>query len=498
MEKNSLTVVLGNQLFDYKHYKDLSLDFFMCEDHELCTHFKYHKHKIIHFLSSMRIFSEELEKKGKHVFYKKYAEKPHFLKELEGLIQKNKYKIVNIYEIEDKFFEQKLIELFSDLGIKVNYLKSPMFLTSRDEFKQYLKKNKKPFMNSFYILQRKKLGLLMEDDKPIGGQWSYDQENRKKIPKDFKPENFLPPAIHHPVVEEVKKLVDKHFPDHPGESSNYWIPVTRKDSLKWFRDYVKTRFTHFGDFQDALDERSPFLYHSLISPLINIGFITPDEVVEIAIEKVTEKNLANVEGFVRQIIGWREFLRGIYQNFDEMEQKSNFFEHKNKLTKHWYDGTTGVAPLDYAIKKAQTWGYCHHIERLMVIGNIMLLLEVHPQEVYRWFMEMFVDSSDWVMGPNVFGMSQFSDGGLFATKPYICSSNYLLKMSHYKKDPEWTDGLDGLYWMFIDKNRKFFEKNPRLGMMVKLFDKMPKEKRVELFKKAEKLKSKIVKTPKNN
>jgi deoxyribodipyrimidine photolyase-related protein len=311
-------------------------------------------------------------------------------------------------------------------------------------------------------------------------------------------ENFLPPKIKHPIVEEVKKLVDKHFPLHPGETSNYWIPVTRKDSLTWFKQYMKERFDHFGDYQDALDERSPFLYHSLISPLINIGFLTPDEVVEIATEKVSENNLSNVEGFVRQIIGWREFLRGIYQNFDEREQTSNFFQHQNKLTNHWYQGTTGIPPLDYAIKKAQTWGYCHHIERLMVIGNIMLLLEVHPQEVYRWFMEMFVDSSDWVMGPNVFGMSQFSDGGLFATKPYICSSNYLLKMSHYKKDPEWTEGLDGLYWMFIDKNRKFFEKNPRLGMMVKLLDKMPKEKRVELFKQAEKLKSKIVKTPKNN
>ena len=465
----------------------------MCEDHELCTHFKYHKHKIIHFLASMRLFSEELEKKDKKVFYKKYAEKPHFLKELENLIKKNKYQSINLYEVEDKFFEEKLFNLFSDLGLKVNYLQTPMFLTSRDEFKTYLKKDKKPFLNSFYILQRKKLNLLMKNGKPLGDQWNYDQENRKKIPKSFEPENFLPPAIKHPIVEDVKQLVDKYFKDHPGSTDNYWIPVSRKESLKWYQDYLKKRFGHFGEFQDALDERSPFLYHSLISPLMNIGFLTPDEVVELAVEQLNAKNLANIEGFVRQVIGWREFLRGIYQNFDEQEQKSNFFHHEKKLNKHWYSGTTGIPPLDFAIKKADTWGYCHHIERLMVIGNLMLLLEVHPQEVYRWFMEMFVDSSDWVMGPNVFGMSQFSDGGLFATKPYICSSNYLLKMSHYKKDPEWTDAVDGLYWMFIDKNRTFFGKNPRLSMMVNLLDKMSEEKRKDLFEKATKLKSRLTK-----
>ena len=171
----------------------------------------------------------------------------------------------------------------------------------------------------------------------------------------------------------------------------------------------------------------------------------------------------SLEGYVRQVIGWREFIRGIYHNFDEVQSKSNFWNHKRKLNENWYTGNTGIPPLDDAIKKANRFGYCHHIERLMIISNIMLLSQIHPQEVFKWFMEMFVDSSDWVMGPNVYGMAQFSDGGIFATKPYICGSNYLLKMSNYKKG-DWCNEVDGLYWGFINNNRDFFAKNPRMSL----------------------------------
>ena len=191
--------------------------------------------------------------------------------------------------------------------------------------------------------------------------------------------------------------------------------------------------------------------------------------------------LNSLEGFIRQVIGWREFVRGIYHHFGEEQASANFFGHGSHLTDHWYEGTTGIAPLDYVIKKTQRWGWAHHIERLMGLGNLMLLLEINPNSVYKWFMELFIDSYDWVMVPNVYGMSQFSDGGLLATKPYISGSNYILKMSDYKRG-DWCNVWDALYWRFINKNRSFFKKNPRMNMMVSMYDKKDEGTRLALNK----------------
>jgi deoxyribodipyrimidine photolyase-related protein len=488
----TLTIILGNQLFDLDHYKDFPENVFMAEDEGLCTHFKYHKHKIIHFLASMRTYADSLSKRKFKVHYNKLDESKGFLFECEKLIIKNKVKEIHIYEIEDKFFEEQLFNLFLKLDVKVKVYDSPMFMCSRNEFFEYLESVNKPLLNTFYIGQRQKYGILVEKGSPVGGQWNFDQDNRKKIPLSFEIEKFIPPTQKSKHIEEVKGLVNKRFSGHPGSVDNFWIPVDRQSSIKWLKNYLDNRFKYFGDFQDSLDQRTPFLYHSLISPLINIGFLTPFEVVKEVESMATKENLNSVEGFIRQIMGWREFVRGIYQNCDEFQQTENFFNHKNRLNKCWYKANTGVTPLDDAIKKANEWGYCHHIERLMVIGNLMLLLEVHPQEVYRWFMEMFVDSSDWVMGPNVFGMSQFSDGGVFATKPYISGSNYIFKMGNYKKNEQWATAWDGLYWRFIDRKRSFLSKNHRLNMMVKMFDKMDDSKKQRIFKEADKLEEKVV------
>ena len=205
---------------------------------------------------------------------------------------------------------------------------------------------------------------------------------------------------------------------------------------------------------------------------------------EIILKKYEKKVTINsYEGYVRQLIGWREFMRGIYQNYDEKMQKSNFFTHKNKMKKNWYEGTTGLDPLDHAIKNAKNYAWSHHIERLMILSNIMNLCEISPKQVYDWFMEMYMDSSDWVMSPNVYGMGLFSDGGIFATKPYICGSAYFLKMMDFKKGP-WCLIMDGLYWRFIDKNKKFFLKNPRLSMMVRILEKMKPDRKKEIFSAA--------------
>jgi deoxyribodipyrimidine photolyase-related protein len=473
-----LQIILGNQLFPLNFYDKNSQIYFMCEDINLCTHYKYHKHKIIFFLSSMRKYATKLEEHAKDVYYYKISKKAHYFVQLKKVCKKLKVKQIQVFEIEDKFFESLVQSFCSEHKIELIIKKSPMFLVSREEFKKYNDSAKKPFMKQFYEGLRKSTGILMKNGSPEGGKYSFDGENRKKIPKKFEVIQNKIPVIEDDIVNEVKKIVEEFFADHPGSVDNFWMATTRAEALKILDDFIKRKIELFGDFEDALDHRDPFLYHSVLSPYLNIGFLTPEEVIKKIIKAKSPLN--SKEGFVRQVIGWREFVRGIYQEYSEVQESRNFFNHHKKLSKHWYDGTTGITPLDDAIKKVITFGYNHHIERLMVISNLMLLCEVDPHEVHKWFMEMYVDSSDWVMGPNVYGMAQFSDGGIFATKPYISGSNYIFKMGHYKKS-DWCDVWDGLYWQFIDKNRDFFAKNYRMSMMVKMFDKMDSDKKARIF-----------------
>ena len=432
----------------------------------------------------MRDYKDELEANGLNVYYDAFEnnnKSQSFTKKLSTYLSKNKIKKIKIFEIEDHFFEKELMAFFKKKNIEVSIIQSPMFLTSREEFSDYNKSSKRPFMKTFYEKQRKKLGILVKDGKPTGGKWSFDEDNRKKLPKGLVPPE-LPKFKKSPHFDNVLDLVNHFFKQHPGETDHFFYPTNQKDSLKLLNDFFKNRFELFGPYEDALHSDHTFNYHSLISASMNVGHLPPKLILKKLNAYLKKKPPINsLEGFIRQIIGWREFIRGIYHEYDHIQQESNFFNHNRGLTSSWYDGTTGIDPVDNVIKNINKNGYAHHIERLMVLSNIMLLCEVHPQQVYKWFMEMFVDSSDWVMGPNVFGMGQFSDGGIFATKPYICGSNYILKMSNYKKG-EWCDTLDGLYWSFIDNKRDFFKKNPRMSMMVNLFDKMPIEKRDRLFK----------------
>ncbi|MCC6137730.1 MAG: hypothetical protein IT287_03805 [Bdellovibrionaceae bacterium] len=259
--------------------------------------------------------------------------------------------------------------------------------------------------------------------------------------------------------------------------------MDRPSAKKWLMQFFKEKLSEFGPYEDALATHSDFVFHSVLTPFLNTGLRTPRAVVREAL-KFSEKEkipMASLEGFVRQVIGWREFIRGIYQNYSEQQDKENFWNHTRELSPVWYQGGSNLPQLERTLQKVFKFSYCHHIERLMVLGNLMLLLEVQPASAHRWFMEMFIDSSDWVMGPNVYGMALFSDGGIFATKPYICGSNYWRKMS---KEPagDWCDGVDGLYWKFIDKHRDFFSKNPRLSMMVRSFDKLTSDRKTKIMK----------------
>ena len=251
--------------------------------------------------------------------------------------------------------------------------------------------------------------------------------------------------------------------------------------------FIKDKLNLFGDYEDAVDQKNNVLFHSALSPYLNLGLITPDIIIQKVINFHHSKGvrLNSLEGYIRQIIGWREFMRGIYQSFSKEMENGNFFKHSRKMKNSFYNGTTGLDPLDHSIQNAGKYGWSHHIERLMILSNIMNLCEVEPKSVYKWFMEMFVDSSDWVMVPNVYGMGLFSDGGIFATKPYICGSSYFMKMMDFKRG-NWCNIMDGLYWRFIDRNRKFFLKNPRLSMMVRIFDKMKNDRKKLILSEADK------------
>ena len=487
-----LLFILGNQLFPLKNIARFKNDhlIFMAENYELCTYEKHHKLKILLFLSSMRSYADKLKKNKFKIEYTKINSidfKKDYLDKIKKIIKSKKITEITSFEIEDKFFERKVEKFIKKNNLKWNKIQSPMFLNSREEFKNYLSKNKRPFMATYYKNTRSNLNILMKKDgKPEGGKWSFDDENRKKLPNNISVPKY-PKIFETKHTKDLKSVVEKTFKDHPGNIRNFWFATEYDEVIKILNFFIKEKLNLFGDYEDAVSQKNNILFHSTLSPYINLGLITPEIIISKTLEfhKNNTIPLNSLEGFVRQIIGWREFMRGIYQKYsDEMENK-NFFKQNRRMKDSWYKGTTGLPPLDHAIKNALQNGWSHHIERLMILSNIMNLCELKPRIVYKWFMEMFVDSSDWVMVPNVYGMGLFSDGGIFATKPYICGSSYFMKMMDFKKG-DWCNTMDGLYWRFINKNRKFFLKNPRLSMMVRIFDKMKVERKKLILSEAEK------------
>ena len=481
-------VILGNQLFPISYIKEIAPKaIYMREDMGLCSYQLHHKHKIILFLSSMRSYRDELIKQKFNVHYEelKTNKSVTYISSLKKYLSNSKSQDVTMFEIEDKWFEKEIINIQKD-GIKITFIDTPMFLVGKKEFVELCPPKKttpKYRMTDFYIKQRKKMDLLIENNKPIGGKWTYDKENRKKIPKKIE----IPKSLTHRDTQntkDVKEIVGNVFKDNHGEVGTFNYPTTRKSALKSLDEFLSTKLEMFGDYEDSVDARSPFWFHSVLSPLLNIGLITPDDIIS-KIRKIKNININSYEGYIRQIIGWREFMRGIYHTDGKEMQNSNFFGHNRKMRASWYNGTTGIDPLDYTIKNTIKHSYAHHIERLMIQANIMNLCEIHPKNVYKWFMEMYVDSSDWVMTPNVYSMGLYADGGIMATKPYICGSNYILKMMDFKKG-DWCMTLDGLYWRFINKHKKFFKSNPRLSMMTIMLEKMKPSRKEELFFHADK------------
>ena len=487
---NKLFFILGNQLFHPEIIKNHGCnEIFMSEDFGLCTYEKHHKLKIYLFLCAMREYKDELVSNGLNVHYYTLNDRKkdqNYLSFFNDFIRRHKFEEINFFEIEDKPFEKDIINGFKSNSTNYKIHSSPMFMFEKDEFRDFNKNNKVYRLSSFYQYGRKKFNILMdENSKPVGGKWSFDAENRKKIPAGTTiPNNpkFQKSKYHHEVVE----LIEKHFHDHPGQLDEIWFPVTRNDAETYLNTFLEDRFQNFGIYEDAMLEGKNFLFHSCLSSSLNIGLLSPGYIIKKLIDfsKTNEIPLNSLEGFIRQILGWREFIRGIYQEKSEFQSSHNYWSHKNKLRSSWYNGTTGILPLDDSIKCALRHGYNHHIPRLMVISNIMNLCEIDPKHIYKWFMEMYIDSSEWVMVPNVFGMATYSDGGLMSTKPYTCGSNYILKMSNYPKG-EWCDIVDGLYWRFTEKNIDFYKSNPRLSFLHRTLDKMSQDRKSHIFEKAE-------------
>jgi deoxyribodipyrimidine photolyase-related protein len=441
-------IIYPNQLFknlsNFANKKVL-----LIEEALFFTQYDFHIQKLILHRASMKFYESYLIQNGILVEYF----------EDESYLETYKNEEIFVYELFDNYLEKKVYKNFSN----ITTIKNPNFINPKD-------KNK--FLHKFYINRRKELNIFMDKGKPLFDKYSFDEDNRKKLPKDIK----IPPtlAFENEFVKEAINYCKKF--KSVGVCENFYYPTTFDEASFQLDYFLKEKFENFGSFQDAItkDIKQNFLFHSNISSSLNIGLLDLNELIEKIVAFEAPYNAK--EGFIRQIIGWREFMLRVYEDDGVALRNSNFFEFKNPIPQKIVEAKSGIKILDDVIKKLQLTAYNHHIERLMILGNIFLLLEIKPNDVYEFFMKYYIDAYDWVMLGNVYGMSGFSDGGSITTKPYIASSNYLLKMSDYSKNESWCVILDALYWRFLYIHSIKFDTNARMKMQIALLNKMPKEK----------------------
>ena len=479
---NSINIIFPNQLFEESNLFLNNKKTYLIEEHLFFKQFNFHKQKLVFHRSSMKNYENYLLSKGIDVAY---IETKNQESDIRIFLDKKNVTEINIYHPEDNWLEKRIKKSCKKNNIKINIEENPLFLTAHDDLLPFFNPEKKKlFQTSFYKSQRKKMKILIDNDQnPVGGKWTYDDMNRHKFPKNKKTPTLDYSKLQSENYRDSVNYVQKNFTENFGIINDIQLyPTDFKSSRLWFNDFLKTRFDEFGIYEDAVLIGESIINHSVLSPLINSGLLNPKYVVKNSLEfyKKNKIPINSTEGFIRQIIGWREFIRGVYVSKGSEERTKNYWNFNRKIPKSFYDGNTGIDPIDDTIKKVEKSAYGNHIERLMILGNFMVLCEFDPDEVYKWFMEVFIDSYDWVMVPNVYGMSQFADGGLMSTKPYISSSNYIIKMSDYKKG-EWSDIWDGLFWSFMDKQRDFFKKNPRMRMLISSFDKMDSLKKEKLL-----------------
>ena len=408
---------------------------------------------------SMLAYKKLLESKGHSVLTLTPNSQQQTSDLLNQLIDSG-YQTFYLADPVDDLLTKRVRKTLQQRSCVLEILPTPMLLTPTKVMDDYFNGRRKPMMVHFYQMQRKRLGVLIDDQgAPVGGRWSFDADNRKKLPKGIT------------------------VPEEPSID----LPVDHLSAQQWLDNFLEHRLAGFGTYEDAISSQHRVMWHSVLTPMLNLGLLTPQQVLNrtLAAADASEIPLNSLEGFLRQIIGWREFMAAMYLRHGVTMRNSNFWNFEDRpIPDAFYQGTTGIPPIDDAIKRALNTGYCHHIERLMLLGNMMLLCGFHPTRIYTWFMELFVDAYDWVMVPNVYGMSQFADGGIFTSKPYLSGSNYVRKMSDYKQG-DWCGIWDGLFWSFIHRHGDFFRSQPRLAMMTRNLDRMAPEVMETHYSKAQ-------------
>ncbi|TVQ37295.1 MAG: cryptochrome/photolyase family protein [Spirochaetaceae bacterium] len=473
----SATLVFPHQLFAHHPAVRNDRPVYLLEDSLFFGDRRYpvrfHAHKLVLHLASMDHFAADLQRRGIQVFRVAYNPDRTIVDELTSLAAAG-LRELHLCDVTDDILRRRIERTADRRSQSIIWYETPMFLSPLPWLRQQCEGLHTLRMRSFYVAQRRRLGILVKGSAPVGGRWSFDSQNRKPWPARTDPP-AEPSAAGNRHVDAAQQRVRREFSDHPGSPETFWYPVTPAEALDWLDRFLRERLPHFGPYEDAICERGTVLYHSVLSPLLNTGLITPQQVLDRLAQAVPldsgaeNSNLAGIEGFIRQLIGWREFIRGVYLFHGVRQRTANFWDHERRLPPAFYSAHTGLLPADGVIRRVTERAYCHHIERLMVLGNLMLLCEIDPHEVYRWFMELFIDAYDWVMVPNVYGMSQFADGGMMASKPYISGAAYLRRMSDFAGG-SWERTWTALFWRFLERHRTYFCGQPRLGMLVKQLD----------------------------
>ena len=480
----------------------------MAEVRSEATYVRHHKKKIAFIFSAMRHHAEALKSEGWIVDYRKYNARNNagsLTGELELALKRHKATGVLATRARERRVVCEQEAWAEALNVPVTLFEDDAFLCSSDEFADWAKGRKSLRMEYFYRDMRRKTGLLMEGEKPIGGQWNFDKENRKPASRDL-----LMPSCQRVepdgMTKEVIELVNTVFADHFGTLESFWFGVTREHALAVLDDFLQNRLAQFGDYQDAMLTDEPFLYHSLLSFYMNVGLLNPMEVCQGAeISWKSGKTPINaVEGFIRQIIGWREYVNGIYWYYNEEKfgpyTAQNFLQADRSLPEFYWTADTNMACLRAAIEQTRDEAYAHHIQRLMVTGLFAMLIGAKPYEVHEWYLAVYADAFEWVEAPNTIGMSQFADGGMLGSKPYAASGAYINRMSDYcqsctynvkTKTEENSCPFNALFWDFLHRNAIKLRGNPRLAQMYRTWERMNEETQIAYLNRARQVLEKV-------
>ena len=503
MKAETLRLILGDQLNRQHSWFEKKQDdvlYVLMELRQETDYVRHHLQKVLAFFAAMREFAAELESQGHHVLYLQLDDP-----ENSGTLDDNLARLIQKYNIRrfeymmpDEYrLDQQLENFCRSLNIEMRAVDTQHFLSARHDVKKHFKDKKQYLMESFYRKMRRQYNILMDDDQPIGERWNFDAENRNRYDESVP---IPKPLLFDNDVSDLLTLLQKHKVATMGSADACLMwPINREQSLELLNHFVDNALSHFGTFQDAMAEGHWTLFHSRLSFALNTKMLHPLQVISAAIS-AWEKNkkaisLAQIEGFVRQILGWREYMRGMYWALMPDFADLNFFEHDGALPHYYWDGQTKMNCLQQAIQQSLDKAYAHHIQRLMITGNFALLAGVHPDHVDAWYLGVYVDAIEWVEITNTRGMSQFADGGQIATKPYVSSANYIHKMSDYckschynhkKKTGERACPFNSLYWHFYDRHREKLEKNPRVGMMYRTWDRMDDSKKKDIVEQADK------------